>query len=218
MRTSCSSSSRRRRHRRWITHLYYVHQASFRLLGSSTRINRVNGEVIYARSGRQALITPVVGHPNDRDFTPIHLERLHSRCAHSFHEEITARRRYFYEAPSFYLQLVRKTFRHFEHWLRNELVQPWNVARRGTAAPVFSDGRRDQHIGKLLHCADRLMRFDARILEYRVVLHLRMQNVLYRTLNRLIHFRQWTVFRHVSHVPWKLRILCVGILINRGEK
>src|ERR1700746_2707545 len=62
------------------------------------------------------------------------------------------------------------------------------------------------------------MRRDARRLEHRVALHARVKDVLYRTLDGLVHLRQRTVLRYVGHVARIPRMLLVRVRVHGREQ
>ena len=177
-----------------------VDETGLRLLRSRSGIRGVDREVVDAGAGREALESPVVGHPDDRDLAVADLQRLHAGRHQGLHVELAARGRDPDPVARPNAELLPEIHRHLQHRFGHQLVQPGNVARGRTGAPVLGDRRGHQHVGELVGGADRLVRLDARILEHRIALHLRMEQVLDRALDRLVHLRQRPVLRHVGHV------------------
>src|SRR6185312_1758535 len=62
------------------------------------------------------------------------------------------------------------------------------------------------------------MRSHARILEHWIGLHLRMKNVLHRTLDRLVHFREWAIFGNVGNVARHFWAFCIHVRVDSGKE
>ena len=117
-----------------------------------------------------------------------------------------------------HVERLRERDRQLQHRFGDKLVEPGDIARRRTGTPVFGDGGRHQHVGEVVHRADRLMRGHTRILQHRVAVHVRVKDVFHRALDRLVHLRQRAVLRHVGHVARIARMLLVRIRVDGREE